>query len=393
MYKFPFFRKKKSDMSALKNEPLGDVEEMIVSDVGVCEDASSLKEVVRGFYHAKSSISNILVRIEFLYKNLFSNFENIDKVFESLINKANDARSQVNIIFEDIEKSNREKLQKVTDVIVGVQKSLETINNFLGATNMISLNAKLEAARAREYGKGFSVVADEIKRLSDQAKGVMNMISVKEIEQVSKDLVSKNIQELQLDIDNFFSNVIKELTSLDELFKYCVSQRSEFSTLIDELENVESSVSYLSRNCDSLSSSKVFVYSNDDFLNELEFIISEHMSWMNIVKMIVENRKNMAIQSDPMKHGFGLFYQCFAPKVLEIREVWENIYSYYVNIHKFIGDIIKIFSEGSCNDVDFKYARDLLVQAEGLSDEIIAELESVKKMVIEYESQGINVFE
>ncbi|AHH12601.1 Methyl-accepting chemotaxis protein [Borrelia hermsii YBT] len=391
MYKFLFFGKAKSNISNLsKDESLKGIEDK--KDLNECKYIVPAKEIIKGFYHTKSSISNVLVRIEFLYNNLFSNFENIDEVFESLINKTNNARMQMSVIFEDIEKTNEEKLKRVSDVIVGVQGSLETINSFLGATNMISLNAKLEAARAKEYGKGFSVVADEIKRLSDQAKGVMSMISVKEIEQVSKDLVSKNIKELQLDIDNFFSSLVKELTSLEELFKHFVSQQNEFSTLISELENVEANIAYLARNCDSCSSFETFMYSNDEFLKELEFIISEQMSWMSIVRLIVENQKGMAIQTDPMKHGFGLFYKGLAPKAREVREVWENIYSCYLNVHKLVVNIIKVFAQDGSDDINLNQARDFLMQAESLSDEIISKLESVKKIVVESENQGINVF-
>ncbi|UPA12239.1 methyl-accepting chemotaxis protein [Borrelia venezuelensis] len=393
MYKFSFFGKKKSDMSnSFKNESLKNIEDDNQS-LNMCEYKVPVKEMIQGFYHARFSISNVLVRIEFLYKNLFFNFENIGKIFESLIEKTNNARSQVSVIFEDIEKNNEEKLKRVSAVIVGVQGSLETINSFLGATNMISLNAKLEAARAKEYGKGFSVVADEIKRLSDQSKSVMSMISVKEIEQVSKDLISKNIKELQLDIDNFFSNLIGELISLGDLFKHFISQQNEFSTLIGELENVEASVSYLARNCDSLSSSEIFMYSNDEFLKELEFSISEQMSWMSIVRAIVENQKRMPIQTDPMKHGFGLFYKGLIPRASKVRAVWEDIYSCYLNIHKLVVEIVKVFAQDSFDDIDLRRAKDFLVQAEGLSDEIVSKLESVKKIVVECENQGISIFE
>ncbi|AHH10762.1 methyl-accepting chemotaxis protein [Borrelia coriaceae] len=391
MYKFSFFGKKKSDVSdSSKDESCNKIENN--KDLNICEYLNPVKEVIKGFYHAKSSISNVLVRIEFLYNNLFASFENMDKLFGSLLEGANDARSQVNVIFEDIEKSNEEKLKRVSTVIVSVQGSLETINSFLGATNMISLNAKLEAARAKEYGKGFSVVADEIKRLSDQAKSVMSMISVKEIEKVSQDLVSKNIKELQLDIDKFFSNLVEELTSLENLFKHFVGQQNEFSTLIGELENVEANFSYLARNCDALSNGEAFMYSNDEFLKELEFSISEQMSWMSIVRSIVENQKSMAIQVDPMKHGFGLFYKGFTPKVSEVREVWEDVYSCYLNVHKLVVEIIKGIAKDGSGDVGLREAKNLFVQAEGLSDEVISKLESVKKMVVECENQGINVF-
>ncbi len=140
---------------------------------------------------------------------------------------------------------------------------------------MISLNAKLEAARAKEYGKGFSVVADEIKRLSDQAKGVMNMISVKEIEEVSKDLISHNLKDLQIDIDKFFAEILEQLNYLESIFKRFSKSQEEFSSLVENLESIDANMAYYSRNCDSLISSDTFVLSNDEFLKELEFILSE----------------------------------------------------------------------------------------------------------------------
>ncbi|AWG42944.1 chemotaxis protein [Candidatus Borreliella tachyglossi] len=392
MQKISFFNKKKSNISRVsKYETLRNLKDD-KKDLHVYEYKAPVKELLKGFYHSKSSINNVLISAEFLYKSLFSSFENLDKIFEMLIKTTNDARNQVGVIFDDIERNNEEKLKKITTVIVGVQGSLETINNFLGATNMISLNAKLEAARAKEYGKGFSVVADEIKRLSDQAKGVMNMISVKEIEEVSKDLISKNIRELQSDIDKFFSSFLEELTSLESLFKHFVRQQSEFSMLISDLEGVEANVSYLTRSCDSLSNSETFMYSNDEFLKELEFIISEQMTWMNILRSIVENQKSMAIQTDPVKHGFGLFYKGFSPNYGEVKEIWEDLYSYCLNVHKIAVEIVKIFLKDNFGDIDLRRSRDFLIQAEGLSDEIVRKLEHLKKIVIELENQGINIF-
>ncbi|WP_445436053.1 methyl-accepting chemotaxis protein [Candidatus Borreliella tachyglossi] len=392
MQKISFFNKKKSNISRVsKYETLRNLKDD-KKDLHVYEYKAPVKELLKGFYHSKSSINNVLISAEFLYKSLFSSFENLDKIFEMLIKTTNDARNQVGVIFDDIERNNEEKLKKITTVIVGVQGSLETINNFLGATNMISLNAKLEAARAKEYGKGFSVVADEIKRLSDQAKGVMNMISVKEIEEVSKDLISKNIRELQSDIDKFFSSFLEELTSLESLFKHFVRQQSEFSMLISDLEGVEANVSYLTRSCDSLSNSETFMYSNDEFLKELEFIISEQMTWMNILRSIVENQKSMAIQTDPVKHGFGLFYKGFSPNYGEVKEIWEELYSYCLNVHKIAVEIVKIFLKDNFGDIDLRRSRDFLIQAEGLSDEIVRKLEHLKKIVIELENQGINIF-
>jgi methyl-accepting chemotaxis protein len=47
---------------------------------------------------------------------------------------------------------------------------VETVNSFADQSNMLSVNASIEAAKAGEQGKGFAVVAQEVKALADQSK-------------------------------------------------------------------------------------------------------------------------------------------------------------------------------------------------------------------------------
>ncbi|UGQ16249.1 methyl-accepting chemotaxis protein [Borrelia sp. RT5S] len=390
MQKFSFFSKKKADLGK-ESESLGSSEDK-KKDLRVYEYKAPVKELVKGFYHTKASVSNAVLSIEFLYKNIFANFDNLGQMFETVIKMTNEGRERARLIFGNIENINEEKLKKITAVIVSVQGSLETINSFLGATNMISLNAKLEAARAREYGKGFSVVADEIKRLSDQAKSVVNMISVKEIEEVSRDLVSENIRGLQLDVDRFFSSFLEELDSLNGLFKDFIGYKDGFSALIDSIESIEANVYCLTRSCDSLSCSDTFMYSNDEFLKELEFIISEQMAWVNVLKLIVEEQRCVAVQTEPMKHGFGLFYKGLSPKQSDIKAIWDDVYSCYLNMHKLAVDILKIFTKDGFDDAELRRAEDFLAQVEGISEEIIKKLEYVKNKVFELDNKNISVF-
>jgi methyl-accepting chemotaxis protein len=78
-----------------------------------------------------------------------------------------------------------EKVDEVAQLSVEINGILDFIRNVADQTKMLGLNAAIEAARAGEHGRGFGVVAEEIRRLSDQSKETTESIRrlTKEIEE------------------------------------------------------------------------------------------------------------------------------------------------------------------------------------------------------------------
>lgn len=81
-----------------------------------------------------------------------------------------------------------EKVQEVARISIEINEVLDFIKNVADQTKMLGLNAAIEAARAGELGRGFGVVAEEIRKLSDQSKETADRIRklTKEIEQKIK---------------------------------------------------------------------------------------------------------------------------------------------------------------------------------------------------------------
>jgi hypothetical protein len=73
-------------------------------------------------------------------------------------------------------------IASVTQMMEGITGVVETINGFARQTNLLALNAAVEAARAQESGRGFALVAQEIRKLAVGASA-----AIKEIDQLMND--------------------------------------------------------------------------------------------------------------------------------------------------------------------------------------------------------------
>jgi methyl-accepting chemotaxis protein WspA len=101
----------------------------------------------------------------------------------------------------DSTRSFSSKLSVINDKTDNVSQVVETISKVADQTNLLSLNAAIEAEKAGEHGRGFSVVAREIRRLADQTG-----IATQEIAQMSKEMRSA-VRAGVMEMDKFAKDV------------------------------------------------------------------------------------------------------------------------------------------------------------------------------------------
>ena len=127
------------------------------------------------------------------------------KEVENIINQFLEVASQLNndsVLLQNKADDINQKFQETNQI-------LESIKSISSQTRLIGLNAAIEAARIGDVGKGFGVVANEIRKLS----GNSNDASIE---------IEKTLKELQKDLEN----ITKEVTSIN-------------NTVIDQLEKAK----------------------------------------------------------------------------------------------------------------------------------------------------------
>lgn len=201
--------------------------------------------------------------------------------------------SEKTSLTEEMVRSLVEKVNALKESTNSIRKILDVLSNMTKQTNILSLNATIEASRAGAAGKGFMVVADEIRNLADQSRQSITVVS--EItDKISREIVETvNVLSTAYPI---FQEQISSVREANEIFWTVQGQMGGFiqqldqatdfiqqldqsqSTLAEAMSNVSAvaeEASATSEEVASLSNEQLSVSSNlIDLSNKLEEVSS-----------------------------------------------------------------------------------------------------------------------
>ncbi|MBP5565791.1 MAG: hypothetical protein J6X45_08755 [Lachnospiraceae bacterium] len=243
--------------------------ELSMGSSQMAEDVQDVNSQINIMSDNINDITGALVLLNQSSKEMEKVNNEAAKYINSMETSSNQSTTYIENISNQIRTNN--------DAISRISEAIEMIRGIADQTDLLALNASIEAARAGDTGKGFAVVAEEIKKLAEQSNE-----SAVEIQKIAEEIInnSEETMELSKDVEASLKEERKILSDTKECFE---ALSKEIIKSVEEIEDISTQTQSL----EEIKKDIIDKVSSLSAISEENFASNEEVS--NSINRIVEN--------------------------------------------------------------------------------------------------------
>jgi len=261
--------------------------------VAASEVASAIGEIANGAMDQTRELLDITKELDMFnaeLEDIHNKISNVNTSSKYAEDKAALGKDYIKSLTTSIDKIKQSfsvvytKINGLGSTVSEIGKITDSINEISEQTNLLALNAAIEAARAGEQGKGFAVVADEVRKLAEEsskASGeIMNLINLvsgetKEVIDTSKQMDSLIVEQANVvektiqSFDNILESVRNITPMVDETYNSVKNAIKAKDTVVKKIEGIASVAEEVSASTEEISASAEEMLSSIQEVSEI----------------------------------------------------------------------------------------------------------------------------
>lgn len=274
---------------------------------------SSIQEIAAGAEQTKYRLEDnaiIIDRVANGFSEIRQNIGEVGRLAETALSEAKEGATivgqnvtQMQNIKQSIQQSN-DVVQTLSNQVGEVDEILKVIDGISQQTNLLALNAAIEAARAGEHGKGFAVVADEVRKLAEQSieatKSVASILSnIKEDTAQSVDIMNVVLTEA----DNGLVVTDNTAKKFEDILANTMSVAPVLNVAQSSIENIVSDFATFTGSADAILSISISNSKNSEMVSTAS---EQQAAAMEDMKASSRNLANVATELNDVVKQFKI---------------------------------------------------------------------------------------
>lgn len=226
--------------------------------------ATTMQELATGSETQANTASNLsIVMSNFTEKvqNTYKNGEQINKASQQVLTMTNEGSRLMESSSQQMQKIDSivqdavEKMKVLDNQTIEISSLVSIIQTVADQTNLLALNAAIEAARAGEHGRGFAVVADEVRKLAEQvAVSIADITGFVTTIQSESRKVSESLQTGYTEVEEGTAQINTTGQTFNKISKSVTDMVKEIQQISGNLESIAVNSEVMSGSIEEIAS-------------------------------------------------------------------------------------------------------------------------------------------